>query len=561
MQGGGPKHGNRLKQTPSVIPPISSISLSPFQKRNYWYPLAEMVRRCHDSGAMSIAESEPADLLRRDAALRWLMGRINFERTATIPYHQRQLKLDRMRQLLTRCGNPDAGMKIVHVAGTKGKGSTSALIAAVLQAAGYRVGVFSSPHLERIEERFAIDGQPCSAGQLADLVDRLRPVAAAMDGEAGDDPHELPGPTYFELTTAMALQHFADLQVDIAVLEVGLGGRLDATNVCLPVVSVITSISHDHTRQLGETLAEIAGEKAGIIKPGVPVISGVTDDEPRDVIAEIAREHGCRMVEIERDFAVRYERPIFGYRLSAIGSQPDGRSISPTADRRQPTAPIGGGHVCFTTLTHDEPFTLENARLGLLGRHQAANAAVAIATLVELTRQGWSISEESIRAGLTAARVPARIEYVPGMPPVVVDAAHNRASAAALVDTLGECFPPSGRTAVLSISSDKDVRAILRALAPGFNRFVVTQYQENPRAVPADRLGEMLVEQLAELGGSAKDVAIVPLPCDAWQYALSVATDANEMVVITGSFFIAAELRPLAIAARAAATPVAILNG
>ena len=206
--------------------------------------------RTHSPQQTTVA-SHPA----RQAALDWLMGRINYERTAFIPYQERQLKLDRMRQLLTRLGQPDAGLKIVHVAGTKGKGSTSAMIAAMLTAAGYRTGVFSSPHLERIEERFAVDGQPCTADELVALVDRLRPVVEAMDDEAAADGDPTGGPTYFEVTTAMALVHFVERQVDAAVLEVGLGGRLDSTNVCLPAVSVITSISFDHTKQLGNTLA------------------------------------------------------------------------------------------------------------------------------------------------------------------------------------------------------------------------------------------------------------------------------------------------------------------
>ena len=190
------------------------------------------------------------------------MGRINYERTAFIPYQERQLKLDRMRQLLTRLGQPDAGMKIIHVAGTKGKGSTSAMIAAMLTAAGYRTGVFSSPHLERIEERFAVDGEPCTADELGRAGRSPAADRRAMDAEAAADGDPTGGPTYFDITTAMALVHFVERQVDAAVLEVGLGGRLDSTNVCLPAVSVITSISFDHMKQLGNTLAAIAARKS-----------------------------------------------------------------------------------------------------------------------------------------------------------------------------------------------------------------------------------------------------------------------------------------------------------
>jgi dihydrofolate synthase/folylpolyglutamate synthase len=166
--------------------------------------------------------------------MEWLLGRINYERTSHIPYQERQLKLDRMRQLLRRLGQPDAGMKIIHVAGTKGKGSSCAMIAAMLTAAGYRTGVFSSPHLERIEERFTVDSKPCTADELVALVDRIRPIVAAMDAESLAEGDAAGGPTYFEVTTAIALLHFVERQVDAAVLEVGLGGRLDSTNVCLP---------------------------------------------------------------------------------------------------------------------------------------------------------------------------------------------------------------------------------------------------------------------------------------------------------------------------------------
>ena len=259
-----------------------------------------------------------------------------------------------MRTLLVRLGQPDAGLKIVHVAGTKGKGSTSAMIAAMLTAAGYRTGVFSSPHLERIEERFAVDGEPCGESELVALVDRLRPVVAAMDAEAAAEGDLQGGPTYFEVTTAMALVHFVERQVDAAVLEVGLGGRLDSTNVCLPMVSVITSISFDHTQQLGNTLAAIAGEKAGIIKPGVPVVSGVTSDEPREVIARVAHEHGCRLIQTGREFRHRYH---------------DGR-------------------VDFEYAVAGQEYCLEGVPLAMRGPHQAANAAVALATIAELRHQG-----------------------------------------------------------------------------------------------------------------------------------------------------------------------------
>lgn len=461
------------------------------------------------------------DQSRRDSALDWLFGRINFERQPLPPYSERVLKLDRMRQLLTRLGNPDVGMKIVHVAGTKGKGSTSAMIASVLSTAGYRTGLYTSPHLERIEERMAIDGTACSADELVRLVDRIRPHVEALDEleRAVSDV----GPTYFEIITAMAISHFAKRQVDIVVLEVGLGGRLDATNVCLPMVSVITSISRDHTKQLGDTLAEIAGEKAGIIKPGVPVVSGVNASEPREVIVAVSHQNGCRLMAVGEQFHFR----------DAAANH-----WALPLDRR----PAGNTLDFFGTIA-GERRELSSVQLGLVGHHQAANAAVAIATLFELQHQGWNISEYAIRTGLANVRMPARVEVFPGKPTVIVDTAHNEASAQALVETI-EQHVPRPRWLVLSISRDKEVRAIVRTLAPHFDRFVATQYVENPRAVSRVQLAEIVGEELAAIDRKESQVTVCEDPSEAWEFVQRTALP-NELVCISGSFFLAAEMRRL----------------
>src|SRR5260221_1289452 len=194
------------------------------------------------------------------AALEFLLSRIDFERSATVPYNRREFHLERMHDLLARLGDPQKSLQVVHIAGTKGKGSTAAMIAAILSAAGHRTGLYTSPHLDRIEERLAIDGCPCSPEQFVALLERVRPMLEAMDGIGRtntDGDGVLIGPTYFEITTAMAFLHFAEQAVDIAVVEVGLGGRLDSTNVVRPLVSVITSISFDHMKQLGATLDAI----------------------------------------------------------------------------------------------------------------------------------------------------------------------------------------------------------------------------------------------------------------------------------------------------------------
>jgi dihydrofolate synthase/folylpolyglutamate synthase len=394
------------------------------------------------------------------------------------------------------------------------------MIAAMLTAAGYRTGVFSSPHLERIEERFAVDGEPCTAGEFVALVDRLRSVVAAMDEEAARDGDAAGGPTYFDITTAMALVHFVEKQVDAAVLEVGLGGRLDSTNVCLPAVSVITSISFDHTKQLGNTLTAIAGEKAGIIKPGVPVVCGVTEPEPRAVITTVAREHGCRLIQLGSDFRYEYQ------------ARPDSAAVE------------------FEYNVPGQEYRLSHASLSMPGAHQAANAAVAMAVIAELRHQGWCVSSDAMRAGLASARLPGRVEIIAGEPMIVLDTAHNAASARALAETLAAMPAATRRTLVLSISHDKDVVAIVRELAPHFDRFIVTRYQENPRAVKTARLAQIICDCLEQV---PPEIAIVETPQQAWQHVIQTSVR-GERICIAGSFFLAAEMRRLVLAYAAPTT-------
>ena len=456
-------------------------------------------------------------LARRDAAVGYLYGRINYERLPTVPYHERTFKLDRMQDLLDRLGNPDRGMPIVHVAGTKGKGSTSTIISSILRATGQSVGLFTSPHLERIEERMDVDGAECPAGEFVELVDSLRPVIEAMERDRAPVDRRPDGPTYFEITTALALLHFARRKVGTAVLEVGLGGRLDSTNVCQPNVSVITSISMDHTQQLGGSLESIAREKAGIVKPGVPLVSGVTDTGPCDVIREICRERGSRLIELEMDFNVEYRPP------------------------RDLEHDVSLGEIDFCDWSGQKPYQLDAASLRLLGRHQARNAGVALAVIGELRRQGWEISDEAVRLGLATATCPARIETISWKPTVVVDAAHNRASVEALVATLAESFAPRRRILVFATTQEKDVRGMLEAVVPHFDEIVLTRYQHNPRAVPPKELAE-LTRQL-----TGRVCRVCSKPEEAWSVVRGLATE-DDLICVTGSFYIAAEMRQQIIA-------------
>lgn len=461
----------------------------------------------------------------RDAALRFLFGRIDYERAPTIPYQAKHLKLERMEVLLSRLGSPHQGMDIVHVAGSKGKGSTAVMIASVLAAAGFRTGLYTSPHLERLEERIVVNGVECSAADLVALVDRIRPEVEAMDQQHHGSSEEN-GPTYFEITTALAYLYFRRQQTDVAVLEVGLGGRLDSTNVCQPNVSVITSISLDHTKQLGNTVAEIAAEKAGIIKPGVPVVSGVRHGPARQVIQQRARHHGCPLATLGVDFDFQYHPP----RIPPPG----------TAGLARPT-----GRLDYRSSNGQETIIFEDMELGLPGRHQAANAAVTLAVVEQLRRQSWEISERALRQGLAAAHCPARVEVLARQPIVILDGAHNVASVQALLDTIDQMHSGGHRTLVFATTRGKDAEGMLRELLPRFDRVIFTCYQMNPRSEDPDRLLQLArqIGKCPQPAGNWPRVQVCPEPGAAWDTARH-GVAADDLLCVTGSFFLAAELRP-----------------
>ncbi len=459
------------------------------------------------------------------SALAYLFGRIDYERNRQMPFRCRQLRLDRMRRLLALLDNPQHGLPVVHIAGTKGKGSTAAMIAAVLDAAGYRTGLYTSPHLDRIEERFVVAGRACTERELTDLVASVEPAVAKMDGE-GQDAGESTSPTYFEIATAAALLFFRRRDVQCAVLEVGLGGRLDSTNLCEPIVTAITSISLDHTHQLGNTLSAIASEKAGIIKVGIPIITGVRQSEPRRIIERTARNRRAPLLAVGRDFHFRYMANV-----DSEGSFEQSDQAAWTDNGLDYDEQVDGTAVKMARI-----------RLRLLGRHQAANAAVALATLHQLRRDGWDIPESAMRGGLSEATCPARVETIVGRPTVVMDTAHNVASIRALLDVLHERFPSSQRVLVFAASKDKDVPAMLAQLLPHFEHIILTRYVTNPRAMPPQHLADITKSlQLAAQATPAR-IHVRIDPSAAWQCAQRVASP-NHLICVTGSFFLAAEVR------------------
>lgn len=436
----------------------------------------------------------------------YIASRINFERMPTERYALADFRLERMRHLLDRLGNPQHAVPAVHIAGTKGKGSTAAMLAAVLQAAGHQVGLFTSPHIEHLSERMLVNGERPAPTELASLLEQLRPVVDALDAEGASLR-----PTFFEVLTAMAWLHFRNRRVDICVLETGLGGRLDATNVCNPLVCLITSISRDHERLLGSTLAAIAREKAGIIKPRVPVVSGVTADEPAEEIRQAARDCSSSLLELQRD--------IHWYHSSAETTGP--REDSPLV------------HLCVDVET---PWNSHrNLCVPLPGRHQADNLALAVVAIDLLNRNGWQISDSALTEGLGEVQWPLRGEVIAREPLVVVDAAHNVAAIDALVKTL-QPLTSRERVLIFATSRDKDTHGILSRLANDFDRVILTQFVKNPRAVPRQQLEGIATAELPVPWEWVDD------PTKAWQRVRETASP-DALVCATGSFFLAAEFR------------------
>jgi len=437
----------------------------------------------------------------------WLEARVNHERVVPASAGPGTFGLARMRRLLARLGRPQDRVPAVHIAGTKGKGSTAAMIAAILDAAGHRAGIYLSPHVECLEERIGVGGRPISERDLLRAFAVVIPAVDALDRAARRRGAR--GPTWFESLTAAAFVHFAAERVALAVLETGLGGRLDATNTCRPVVSVITSIGLDHMQLLGRTVGRIAVEKAGIIRRGVPVVSGASAPAARRVIEATARRRRAPLTVVGRDFSV-------GHR--AAGGLEGGRLL------------------LAMTPSHgdEERFAYD---LAMAGSHQAANAALAVVAARRLDTLGIAIPEAAIRRGLATARLPARVEPLARRPLVVVDASHNVASIRALVETLAA--PLDGlrpRVLVFSASDDKQIEAMIAVAAAAFDRIVLTRYGSSRRAATTARL----VAACRRAGRA--DALVVESPILALAEARRIAGPRGS-VCVAGSFYLASEIR------------------
>lgn len=425
------------------------------------------------------------------AALRYLDSLIRTDRPRR-PYHDE--KLGRMRHLLGLLGDPHRRLRTVLVAGTKGKGSTAVMIAGIIRALGLRVGLTVKPHLVDYRERIQVAGHKISRADLAALVDKIRPVIE------GSRDLVWGAPTYVETTVALAFLHFVEAQVDLAVVEVGIGGRLDATNVLDPLVSVITPISYDHTEILGDTLTAIAGEKAGIVRAGGRVVSAPQPDEALRTITRIVEEKHARLVVVGRDIEVRLEASsLEGVRAIVHGLR-DTYSV----------------------------------RVPLLGRHQAVNAATAIGAVEQLADESIPVGADAICRGLATVKWPARVELIDTAPYTIIDVGHNPASMAALRDALQELLGGRRLVLVFGMLATKDYRTVTAMIAPLADA-VITTTPDNPHALPAEELA-------VEVRRYTAHVTAVPDRYLAVERGRALAGP-NDVLLITGSFYLVGEAR------------------
>ncbi len=444
-------------------------------------------------------------------ALDYIYGPARSRRAGYIatPYN-----LSRMYRLLERLGNPHERIRCVHIAGTKGKGSTAALTESVLRAAGYRTGLFTSPHLHTFRERIRLNGQLIPTPDLVELLARCKPV---LETE--------PDSTPFEVITALAFTYFAESQVDWAVLEVGLGGRLDATNVVQPAACAITSLSFDHTDLLGHTLSLIAWEKAGIIKPGVPVISAPQADEAMNVILDVCRATGARLETVG---PMSTHDPPYTWRwLRHEGTDLAGQAL---------------------TVYGPDGISYPNLVIPFLGRHQLDNAGVAVAMLHALQQHEVVIPEIALAAGMRQARWPGRLEVLRQRPWIVVDSAHNADSARKLRAALDEWFPHRRLGLIFGASQDKDLRGMLEVLLSIADRSLVSA-SHHPRA--ADPLG--LVALARSIAPDAA-VSVTYETADALDEMLAWA-EPEDLILVTGSIFVVAAARAVLAARGCASLP------
>ncbi len=429
------------------------------------------------------------------AAVAYLEGLIDYEKTPAGSAAIRLWNLDRMVHMLAAVGNPHLSLRCLHIAGTKGKGSTAAMAASILSAAGHRTGLYTSPHLVSFRERIRTNEVLISEAEVVGLVEQVRPIVEEMRGS------DIGLPSFFDAYTLMALLYFFQQRVDIAVIETGLGGRLDATNVVRPLACAITRIGLDHMQELGGTVAQIASEKAGIIKAGVPVISSPQAAEAAEVLESACLERGAQLL--------------------MVGAQGPKVIATRTDDAKREVFTIEGLERVYRDLS-----------CPLLGAHQAENAAVAIGLTEIASRRGVKVGGEQVRAGIEQVRWPGRFQIVSRRPHIVLDGAHDEIGASALAATLGAVFRGRRIILVLGVHLDKDAEAIAGVLCPLADRVIATA-SSSPRALEAAELQKVAFPH-SKHTSSYTPVAL------AIREAVSAAHP-EDVVLVTGSLYVVGE--------------------
>ncbi len=433
------------------------------------------------------------------AALGYLNSLVNYEKRPAAIRGRGMPTLARTKKLLADLGDPHKSLRFVHIAGTKGKGSTATMLAHMLRGNGLKVGVYTSPHILDVRERIVVDNERIPESTLTRLMDRVARVAL----DYGDAL-----PTYFETLTAIAFLYFLDQRVDIAVIETGLGGRFDATNVVRPDVCAITSISMDHTVELGDSLASIAAEKAGVFKEGVPVVSAPQPEEVKTVLRRSATEAKAPLFVTGEDIT-------FTYRFESS------RATGPQA------------RICVTTPTSH----FDHLAVPLIGKHQAINCGVAIGVVDQLKARGFDLHDEASITGLAGVRLEGRMETICENPRVLVDGAHNAASIEAVMRAVGQNIPYDSMVVIFGCCADKDINGMLRLIQLGADKIIFTRIRSPRSADPAD-----LAARFAELSGRMAQVA------ETLSEALEIAEKAitrEDLICITGSFYLVSEAKRL----------------
>lgn len=465
-----------------------------------------------------VVEIKPEDITTIPGARRYLDSLVNFEHTRPHQVNQRELKLDRMRRLLKELGDPQESLRCVHVAGSKGKGSVCEMLAAALAGCGYVSGVYTSPHLVDVRERFRIDGpagpKKISMRDFPKYVARTAEAAAAL-------PKKLGPITFFEATTALALTYFARRAVDVAIIEVGLGGRLDSTNVITPEVACVTHLQLEHTQILGDTIDQIAREKAGILKPGVPAITMPQEPAAIDAIVEVAERVGCELRVLTNTMA--NEPPP----ESATSLGYSARFEHDHEHGQHTRISLNTPRVCY-----------EHIPVPLKGAHQALNGALVLALLDALSERGFDLPEIKVVDGLGTTRGRGKLELVHEAPRIMIDGAHNPASIAALVKAIGACVPADSVAVVFGCASDKNIDEMLTEIGRGADKIVFTRSQASPRAADPATLAARYTEL------TNKDAQTEPTVKEAIN-AAARAVGRDDLILVTGSFYIAGEAKKL----------------